>query len=184
MADIHTSYMPTTGAKVTRKADSLQFPYVSRPQAMTVYARFVEMGTVTEGNRILQISATDTNPRLVLFQTATGQYAFRYQRSTADQSQAGIAGGNAPSLGDTVELVGQLAATGITTIIQSLNGGTEVSTADTGAIEFAPTWAGGGTLWIGNVNSTLEGISGFRNILIVRGVQSLASMRRMAGVAR
>ena len=42
MAKAPTSYIATAGTARTRTIDTLSFPYSARPQAMTMYVRFLD----------------------------------------------------------------------------------------------------------------------------------------------
>lgn len=180
MASFPGSYMPTSGGTAARNRDQLDAPFNARPQAMTVYVRFVESGTfkITDA-RILQIGKSDdTTPSLILLEFS-GKY--RFQHFTTISNVAADLGA-APALGDLVELLGQLKADGSLVLQQSLNGAaaTEASTATT--LTFAQTWSDT-RLWLNSIGTSNVGFARFRNVRVARGVNTMDQMRRIANTA-
>lgn len=181
MATFASSYIKTNGTALTRNRDRLSFPYNARPQAMTVYVRFVERGTVLITNaRILHIGlANSANAPLldILETSAGGKYRVVYNSGTGSVSSSLTA---APSINDIVELRVTLTGAGVAQIHQSINGATETSATAASALTLPQTWAGTDV----ELNATIAGNTGFSaftNIVITRGVQTLETMRRMAG---
>ena len=79
MPTIVSSYIPTlAGAVDTRVRDSLPWTLAARPQAMSVYVRFQESGTIQIAGRIVQVGAlaADTVPRLMIQSTGAFYPAF------------------------------------------------------------------------------------------------------------
>lgn len=170
-----TSEIPTTTVAVTRAADSYSLPFTTPPQEMTMYVKFVELGTLpTVSARIAEItSAADANPRFILFSTGNFYQVFHANASTSVSATLGTA----PARGDTVELLARLFGDGSVDITQSINGAAATSAAQSAANALAPTWAGplcwlnsGGTA--GNYGSTA--IQSFK---VVAGSRSLVEMR-------
>ena len=175
-----SSYIPTSGAVLTRNADILPMPFPARPQAMTIYVRFVELGSLIAGGTsvLFFISGAGTGqPNLGMFEVG-GVYSFRSRVPSGD---AQVSHAVAPSIGDMVEIVGQLNADGSVKSIQSINSGTAVETSTSSPFALPAAWSGQ-ILWIGGVFGLLVGFNAFRNLVIHRGVQSLATMRRLANV--
>ena len=114
-----TSYIKTTGAAASRVADAISFPFLGRPQTMTCYSRFVELGAILgtpQSASPLYWSIGNSNTaRLVLFRSAT-RYRLEYDVNTV----AVTATINTPgAIGDTVELCARLTKSGQVTLIQS-----------------------------------------------------------------
>lgn len=179
-----SSYIPTSGGTDARTKDVLSFPILARPQAMTFYVRFIEQGTIvlTGSRRVFEVGTAGVDPRLLCFAaTATGTYKFQHNNGGTQVVASAAA---APSVGDVVELVGQLGATGAVTLIQSINGAAGVSSAETSALTLGTAWSSTAI----NLNATStpadHGFTAFLNIVFVRGIHSLARMRRYAGVSQ
>lgn len=181
MALIATSYVPTGGATATRNADVLPFPFLARPQAMTIYVRFVELGTAFTGTTtgLLAISAdTEAAPLFRIRRSANGTYIVEHETAggTVSASVSGI------SIGDVVELRATLSATGTVQLHVSINGAAESSSSESAALTLATAWSGQ-KLFLNarDLNTTtLIGFNAFRNVIFHRGVQSLVTMRRLA----
>jgi len=182
MAQFATSYMPTVAAAVTRKVDSLTFPVNARPQALTMYVRFIELGTSQLVNaRVAALDSVASNaPRLYFDVDASGRYAFVHQNKTT--ATAIIDAGNAPSMGDIVELIGHLNADGSTKIIQVLNSGAQVTKTDATTVTFATAWDGALIVFTA-ATGTPSPSHALLGGAVMRGVQTLATMRRVAGVS-
>ena len=175
-----SSYIPTGGATATRNADVLPLPFPARPQAMTAYFRLIEMGSLLGSIAYLfQISdASNSDPTLQMFAN-TGVYQAQH---TNGNTNVIVTLATAPDVGDETELVLQVNADGSLKLIQSINGEATTETATSGALVFALAWSGQ-ILHVGTRGSGVQGIqTGFRNMVFHRGVQSLATMRRLAGV--
>lgn len=179
MPTFASSFIPTGGAEATRNADVLPFPFPARPQAMTVYVRFVEMGTSLIANTVLWYIATSggSNPRLFLRTGAAG-YAVSHV-TLAGAVTATLAA--FPSIGDTVEILTHLNSDGSLKLTQSINGAVVSETSTTAALMLAQAWSAQ-LLWVGSLGGSLGGFNAFRNLVFHRGVQSLETMRRLAGV--
>lgn len=180
MATLVTSYNPTTAGVVdTRTGDTLSFPFTARPQAMTVYVRFEERGSVLiAGARIIQIGDTsDNSPRFIILQATTG-YRVHYQTASVTRTSTLAA---APVIGNIVELLATLSGAGVAQISHSINGATVVSATAAAAALLPPAWSGQ-TLSINSAGATVPGVIALLNLRVVRGVQDMATMRRIAGV--
>lgn len=183
MALFASTYIRTSGATATRNADVLPFPFPARPQAMTGYFRFIEFGTVvdTANRRLFQIgNASDNAPRLRCFEVNGNAYRFDHSNRTGTVT-VGVTLATGISIGDTVELVLQLNADGSLVGIQSINSAAETTTPSSAALVLAAAWSAA-ELRINSRGSSSVGFNAFRNIVFHRGVQSLATMRRLAWV--
>ena len=184
-----SSYQPSSGAIVQRKADALPLPFLARPQAMTVYVRFVEMGTILTANaRVLQVGDGTfgvSSGLLIMSRGSAGNdmYRFNYNANfTNVQSQLSTA----PALGDVVELMGQLLVdddgNASVQLHQSIAGAAATTAAESGAISLLPTWASQ-FLYFNSRNASLNvGFIAIREVGFHRGVQPFSTMRRLAGV--
>lgn len=180
MATFASTHIPTSGATATRNADILPFPFPARPQAMTIYLRIVELGTIlmSADTRVLTIGAvSNAAPRIRIY-SGDGVY-----RATHDNGfSTGIVNlVEAPSVGDPFELMFQCNPTGAIKLIQSIDGAAETTTSESSDVIFADQWSAA-LLSVNSRGSASTGVNAFRNIVIHRGVQSLTTMRRLAGV--
>lgn len=169
-----TSYVPTTTATVTRNADSLPFPYGYVPQAMTLYVKFIERGTIgTTAGRVLQIgAAADTNPQLVIFANG-GFYSVAHNNGSSSVVSTLAA---APSWGNVVELHATLGSDGSVAISQSINGAAATSASTSSPLAFAAAWSDV-LLWLNSVGSTGAGINALQVVRVSAGPKTLAEMR-------
>jgi len=162
-------------ASVARAADTLYWPFNAKPQAMSVYTKFVERGTVgLASSRILQVGLTGatTDPR-ALISAAGGFYVGEHDNGVTDATATLAA---APTTEQEVELLLTLSAAGLPTIYQSINGAA-ATTAAGSAAAFASAWAGA-RLYLGcDPAGANQGNPAFRNVKVARGVQTMAWMR-------
>jgi Tfp pilus assembly protein PilW len=177
MTKVASSYMRTNGAALTRAADVLSWTNVmGRPQALTVYLRFVDSGVVrqTAGATVLAIGVDPA----ISVREASGVWAAVHSNGTANVTGSASV---ATNTGDLVELVIQVSTTGTVTVIQSLNSATATTGSTSGALKFGTAWSVP-TLSLGsNVSGANQALVAIRNVLVARGVQTLATMRRLAG---
>ena len=184
MARAPSSLIPTAGTSRTRTRDAWEVPLAVRPQAMTLYIRFVELlpTTWTRTQPILQVgaSAATTDPRLYLRRLiGTSSYQLVYSNAI---TSAAVTIDLSPSLHDSIELCGQFSATGTLVLIGSKNGGTLTTSSASSAIAVVTAFAGA-VLTIGGTNSVNDSAMAVRNIVVMRGVLGLNAMRQKAGIA-
>ena len=178
MASFMSSYMRTNGTALTRNRDSLSRTYNARPQALTVYVRFVERGTKATANDRLVNVGSNTSPRFILMAAGSSKYLALFSTSNGSVDSTPNA---TVSINDVVEFMGQLTAAGKVTGIISVNGATSISGTQSAALSLPQVWSAQ-TVWFNRHNGTTNvGFNAFTNFLIVRGVQSLETMRRIAG---
>ncbi len=170
-ATFPSSYIPTTTAAVTRSADALSFAFNAVPQAMTVYADFIESGTEQiNSSGIFSIGGV-TNPALFL---AGNQPKYGlYHRVGSDVTSIAS---TSPTIGQRVELRAVLSATGTVTLGQTINAGTEAVAATSSALALATAWSNT-TLTIGTRGPASEGFGAFTAFKIAPGTKTLAQMR-------
>ena len=180
MAKSVSSYIPTGGAQVTRTVDALSWVFNSRPQAMTMYLKFIEMGTIKAATtRLLQIGANAlATSRLVVLESG-GKYQVAHYNANGTSRTSTAA--TAPAVGSVVELRVTLSATGAVQLHQTINGGTEASATASGTLTLPQVWQDA-TLWLGRASTGGVGFAGFLAVHIERGIHDLATMRQLAGV--
>lgn len=177
MAFAHSSYIKTIGATDIRARDVLSYPFPARPQAMSIYLRFVESGSIlVAGSRLIAIDiASSAVPRLFIW--AQTQYQIRHDNEFGNVTATLAA---APVMGNSVELCGQLNANGSVNLIQSINGAATTETGASAALTLAQAWSAS-LLWINSVGTNGVGVNAFRNIEIQGGIHTMQDMRSKAG---
>lgn len=181
MALFHSSVIVTAAATGTRVRDQLSFTFNARPQPMTIYIRFVELGTMVAiaNLRILQIGASaGTDPRLFISGDSSGFYRIVHDNGPTIVTST-LA--TAPTFGQRVELRATLSATGSVQINQSINEGAETSATASGAATLAAAWSAA-TLWVNSLSTSVTGFMALRNLRIERGAVSLQRMRELEGI--
>lgn len=167
-----SSPVVTVAGAVARAADALSYPFLAPPQAMTLYAKFVERGSArsSTSRRVVEVSAA--NPLVLMGQTSgSGVYNITNIDATAGQVMSSAAA--APAYGDTVELRGLLNADGSVQLGQALNNGAEAVAAASAALSLAAAW-GTAVLY---VNGPTAGFNAFQSVKVAPGVRTLADMR-------
>lgn len=176
MASVATSYIRTNAGTATRTRDTVSWTVAARPQAMTLYIRFIELGLLADGSAgsdLVMLSTAD--PRFGIERSSTGVYIVRHRNrfGTEVNSSATVAA----SYGNLVELLATLSATGAVQITQALNGAPGTAGTASAALAFETAF-GNTTLRL----TPLPGAVAVTDILFERGVKTLATMRRLAGV--
>jgi hypothetical protein len=169
-----SSYLKTSAGTASRTADSFYFDWPHPPQAMTVYAKWVERGTLASSGKVLHVgSATAaTDPRLVI--ESTGTFYWIRHDNGASTSTATL--GVAPSIGDTVEIAGQLNADGSVAIYQSINGAAATTASDATVATPGPTWADT-RLYLNSAGTSSIGNAEFIELKVLPGVHSMGTCR-------
>lgn len=174
-----SSYIKTTTAAVARVRDQLSFPFTAKPQTMTIYLRFLEIGaSLVSGLKLLHIG--DSAIFCAIDVNSPGLSTFRLTLATGTVTRTATAAGS-PSLGNIVEVRGVLNADGTLTMGMTLNSGAETTASNANATVFPAAW-GAATLWINSFGTANVGFGAYRNVLIRRGVLSLNQCRGYAGV--
>src|SRR5687768_14863756 len=109
MAYVASSYIKTTSAVVARVRDSLSFSYTARPQAATMYVRFVETGGVMRpaSQGLVFIGATGTVQSwwgILNNGPTTAVYYGTYKNGPLGTERTSFLAAG-PTQGDTVELL-------------------------------------------------------------------------------
>lgn len=184
MASFASSYQPSFGAGVKRNTDVLPLPFLARPQAMTIYVRFMELGTrlAAASTRLLSIAnAAGDTPRFAIDNSATNTYQLLHRNGAGTTVTASVSGQG--GLGSIIELRAVLQSDGSIFIGQSIDAATETVSSTSSAAVLASAWSGQ-LIWFNSfgTSSSFRGFVGFRELVIHRGVQNLATMRRVAVV--
>jgi len=180
-----SSYIQTVASTVTRNADNMYFDWPFPPQEMTVYVKFVTLGTGTynpggagsAGGIVYIGSATDgTDTRLMI--GARGDAAgFRMEYddgTTSSDSQMTTT----PAIGDTIELRATLSASAVAQLHESINGGSEGSGGTGSASTFTAAFAGE-RCYINSRGSTIPAFAEYHVVKIARGTKTMAQMRTL-----
>jgi hypothetical protein len=165
---------PTSYGTVARNADTLSFPFSWAPQEMTVYVKFIELGSIiVTATRILQIS-TNSQARLQI-QNNAGFYRATHNNGSASVTSTLLA---APTYGQLVELRVTLGSDGKVQIGQALDGGSETTAAQSAANALATAWGGSSLLYLNQDHAAANmGAAGIQCIRFAAGTKTLAEMR-------
>jgi hypothetical protein len=175
-----SSFITTAAATASRAADSLYYDFFARPQAMTVYIKFVERGSILMTGGVFYIggAAVGADPRLQLNSDGNA-YSLRHDNGT-DNVVSTMAPAQQPSIDDTVELRCLLYSDGSIDIAQSVNGATEVA-SNTGRSAVAPLYPAWNAprLWLNSLGATYAGFNSFIAVKVCAGVQTMNHMRAL-----
>jgi hypothetical protein len=175
MALFASSYIPTVATAVTRNADSLSFAFAAAPEALSVYVRLVELNADANGTYTYLNIGSAARSYFILFYQAVGYKAqFAGVTSTLTSNIVG-----SPVGGSTIELLGTLSATGSAQITLARAGTVTVGGA-TAASGVPQAWSAG-TLYCNAQVTSIPNVAAYTHIVIVRGVQPLGTMQRLAG---
>lgn len=167
-----SSLIPTTTATVARSADSLSFAESFVPQALTIYTKHTERGTISGTNA--GIVSVGNAVQFAALYAVSGKYNFKQQGTAGSETETAAA---APSVGDTVELRGTMTAAGAVTLGQSINSAAEAVTATSATSVLNAAFASL-FVYIGGEGSLLNrGYGAIQSIRIAAGVQTLAYMQ-------
>jgi hypothetical protein len=138
---------------------------------MTVYLRFIELGTLAGSGRLLHIGAASSDdPSFVVDSNGTN-YRVVHTNSSSVNSTVGT-----PAIGSIVELRAALFPDGAVQIHISVNGGSESSGSKSGALALDTAW-GLTRIYLGSRDGSNPAFTGFHKVAISRGVQTRAFMR-------
>lgn len=178
-SSIPSSEIPTTSSTVTRNEDVAYLPLTEPPQPLTVYVRFIELGTGLDGltRGVFSLGESNTNSLFVLNDTAN--FYRVYHRNGTD-----VIGGppaTQTAYGDLVELRVTLSAAGVVQLHQTINGGTEESGSASNTIAMNPGWDVP-RVYLGARGANSAGLAGLTHVAIAKDAQSRETMRQLAGV--
>ena len=180
MATIVSSFNITSGSVDTRAADGLTFTFTARPQAMSIYLKFQERGTIHIPTAFLVWIGTTTltAPYLGIAHNASNLYRASYHNGIALVTSTLAAG---PVVGQIVELLLTLSAAGVVQLSQSINGAAVTSATASSAGLIPATWSAQRISFNGIAAGIQDGATALMNCEIIRGVQDMPTMRRLAG---
>jgi hypothetical protein len=168
-ASFPSSYIPTTTAAVTRAVDSLSFPFLPVPQAMTVYADCVDLNASTGSYFSL---GTSTHPELLLYNAGGPSREFYHHNGTSAVSKQR----GAPVFGQRTEFRCLLNNDGSVALGVSDNSAAEVVSTTSAALTLAAAWATQ-VLYVNSEGGSFTGFLALRSLKIAAGVNSLNRMR-------
>jgi hypothetical protein len=168
----YPAYQITGGrVGVLTSSEDWRYAFLARPQALTVYLKFVERGSVNT-DVLLWIGATGaTSPYFRLLRASNGYQSSHHNGSVERTSSLSAA----PSSGQVVQVRATLAATGATQIFHSINGASEVSATESSTAALASAWSGQ-VMMVGSRITNNPANVELRVIKIAAGVRSLAYM--------
>lgn len=181
---VPTSYQVTTSASAARITDSLYFPFLLRPQEMTLYVRGVERMsaelTQVATTVLCGISDSSGADAKAYFRrpASSNGYRFVHDPSTATES-ASV--GTAATRNDVVELRGVIGADGSATLGVSVNGAAEATSGPSTAQPLLFTWSGE-RLYLNSLGSNNPGNFAPSHVAVALGTKTLAEMRALAEV--
>lgn len=165
-----------TSGSVTRSGDSYSLPFTDPPKELTVYAKFVELGTVrTPSAHNFSIgNAAQTAPIFVCYAPAGKYRAHHHNGVAAVTSEAAVA----PAFNDIVELCVHLYGDGSVDLIQSINGGAATTSTQSAANTLSTAWSGL-LCWLNSGGSGAQGFTAIQSFKIIAGARSLTEMRAL-----
>ncbi len=172
-APFASSYIKTVASTVTRNVEALVFDYTPVPQALTIYVKFEERGTINGTQTIVQIGKSDNSaPYISMASNGSGKY--RAKHSGIVDSIMGVA----PSVGDIVELLFTVTSTGVVQIAQSIKGGALVTATASGANALTAAWSDT-KIWVNSIGSSQVGFNAFHSVKVASGSKTLAEMQAL-----
>lgn len=175
--DVATPSYSIVDASETRNADTHVQDWLHAPQAMTVYVKLLEWGTLaTTGGYVFHVGAdTTADPYFSIYSTGSFYQAV-HSPVAASLSTLAVA----PTYGQIVELCAQVDQNGAVLLFQSLDGGA-LATGTQGSDQgFAAAWSDD-IANIGGTGLVPQGMSPIIQVRAVADVYSMAQMRRFAG---
>src|SRR3990167_1391690 len=177
-----TSAIVTGASAATRAADAVTIPWYRTPEAMTVYAHFIERAQpnwTAEGGaerRIVQVGSSGSNDKTlrIIKSNATDVYTVGYTNGTPATVTSSVDVN--PVYGSRVEVLGTMTAAGAVTASARKDGGTAVvgSTSATQTVDAAWTAQ---NVYVGMIGaSSGQGDIALRSLKIARGSYSLDEM--------
>lgn len=172
---VMTSAIPTTTVAVTRETDLYSLPFITPPQEMTVYLKFIERGTISiAGTAFLLANTSSASAALAGHVAGGGFYTTTHLNVTVVTSTLATAS----VYNDTVELCFRLFGDGSVDVSQSINGGAVATATQSAALALAAAWSGL-LFWPNGASASARGFTAFKSAKIIAGARSLAEMRTL-----
>lgn len=159
---------------VSRAADSLYWNFPPVPQAMMIFLRFVERGTIASGNGTGLFylgNAAGTEPRFLFYNSSGFYRAYHHNGVSAVAATLGTA----PVYGDTVDLAGIFQSDGKVDIYQSINGAAVTSAGLSAGLSPLASAFSGQAMQVNNNGPSAVGAAQFADIKIVKFADVVAS---------
>jgi hypothetical protein len=154
------------GSGASRAADSLYWNFPPVPQAMMVYSRHIEQGTLLGAGtsmRLWQISSvTSGTPQLEIYSDGSDYHLQHFTTFGVNVVLAAASG-----VGDTVDLLAVTDPTGAVALYQSINGAAPTVVGPSGALAFSPAWSDT-KFWLNSAGSIVPGANKFAEVKIVK----------------
>lgn len=182
---VATSYIPTSGSTVARVRDALTWPVAYRAQTLTLYLRYVALGSLTgvaTGRVPVAIGTSSTLSQFRIAATSSGVTA-----TAQTQGTGGSAVTPAFTNGQVVEYVATFRVTGTTATAQlqaAVNGVLGAAGSVSSASQVYDTFTGA-LLGLNGTpsSSSADCFATYTHVVIARGVQPYDACRRLAGLA-
>lgn len=185
MALSASSYIKTTAAAVARVRDQLSFPFTAKPQAMTIYVRFLVQypGIAATDRALVQVgNNATTNPRWYLAVSGTGSAGAL--QSVYHNGITSVTNTIQPltlTPGVIWEVRGTLTETGILNQHYSIAGAAEVSGSQNSALALPTAWASQHVM-INSAGTAGVNWQAYTHVLVARGIVGRETCRQMVGV--
>lgn len=158
----------------TRAAETLTFPVLVSPQALTLYLDVINLGTQQATLGWFEIGTFGTDPSLVGYANTSSNSAFiNTNAAHASVISGGLAG---PANGQHAEFRFLLSATGTAQTGLSLAGAAESLDSASAALALGSAWTAA-TIQLNKYTGVAAGFAAFRACRIAQGTQTLAYMR-------
>ena len=167
--------METSGVTFARTTESISWPFITAPQGITAYIRFIELGTVKgDASGVLFSIGGSTGARFFVERGATVD-AYRVKHNNGS-TEVSVNLATTHVIGDNLEIRATLKSDGKINIHFSIDGAAEVNGSESAALALAAAW-NISKIYLNWDGSTNYGFNAFRSIKVARGVQTMAFMR-------
>jgi len=177
-AIVPSSYIATVSGTAARNTETFSVPFYGQPQAMSIYAKFLERGALAMVNdaRIWTIGKTDdTAPRIFLYEVG-GKYSVIHDNDSSTVSSTAAA---AVSDGEVAEVLCTIDASGSVQLTQSIDGGAEAAAAASGNLALATAWSDT-VLWpqcAPSAGAALWSLNPLRALIVARGSHTITDFQ-------
>ena len=119
--------------------DRLWYDMLLHPTSMTLYAEFIERGSLAAGGAVLYVGNDGNTGARILIESTGTQYRVTYTDGTTTRTST--LAGTAPVTGQRVEIRATASVTGAVQIAQRINGGTETQGPLSTGLTFPSAWS-------------------------------------------